>query len=139
MMALLDVVGQLVDLYESPMESLVVDLVDDARHPCAVVFIPALAFLKVVQEGIMCFVEILVVAAHLRLLKTLYELLLLFSRTLLGAERHAREQQGDGHDDILVIHIYRVLINSVGVCCVVQNYKKNSFEATNETQKAQIL
>jgi hypothetical protein len=38
-----------------------------------------------------------------------------------------------------VIHIYRVLINSVGVCCVVQNYKKKSFDATNETKRGQIL
>ena len=31
------------------------------------------------------------------------------------------------------------MINSVRVCCVVQSYKKKWFDATNETQKGQIL
>ena len=105
MMALLDVVGKLEHLQKSPMKPLVIDLVDDAGHACAVIFVPFVVLLKIPQEIVLCLVELLVVAAHLRLLKALHELLFHIWSLLLGAECHAGEQQSDGNDGLLIIHL----------------------------------
>ena len=105
MMALLDVVGKLEYLQKSPMKSLIINLVDNAGHACAVIFVPFVVLLKIPQEGVLCLVEVAVVAAHLCLLKTLHELLFHIWSLLLGTDCHACEQQSDGNDGLLIIHL----------------------------------
>ena len=75
-MSLADIVGETVNLDEGAMEALVVYVVDYSIHPHAVVLIPILVLLQVVQEGLVGIVKVGIAAADLSLLYTLCQLLL---------------------------------------------------------------
>ena len=58
LMSLTDIFGETVNLDEGAMEALVVYVVDYSIHPHAVVLIPILVLLQVVQEGFMGIVKV---------------------------------------------------------------------------------
>ena len=80
-MSVSDIVGDAINLDEGAMEALVVYVVDHSVHPNAVVLIPILVLLQVVQEGFVGIVKVRIAAANLSLLYTLCQLLLYFGST----------------------------------------------------------
>ena len=77
-MPLADIVGDAMNLDKGTMEAFVVNVVDHTVHPHAVVLIPILVLLQVVQEGLVGIVKVGIAAADLGLLYTLCQFLLYF-------------------------------------------------------------
>ena len=75
-MPIADIFGDAMNLDKSTVETLVVYVVDYSIHPHAVVLIPILVLLQVVQEGFVGTVKVRIAAADLSLLYTLCQLLL---------------------------------------------------------------
>ena len=113
LMALLDGVGDVVDLGKSPMESLVIHIIDHTVHPRTVVCAPVLVLLQIVHKRLVRLVEIRVAAVHLRLIEPLHHgllflrrllgLLLMACRCLLGDEGRAHRQQNYCENNLLQI------------------------------------
>ena len=80
-----DIVGETMNLDKGTMEAFVVNVVDHTVHPHAVVLIPILVLLQVVQEGLVGIVKVGIAAADLGLLYTLCQFLLYFGCTNLSA------------------------------------------------------
>ena len=76
-MAVLNIVVKEFNLAEGTMEILVVDIIDDAVHPCAVILLPLLALLQIAHISGVGIVEIGIAVCHLRLIEALHQLLLL--------------------------------------------------------------
>ena len=112
LMAILDVVRDVVDLGECTMEILMVHIVDNTIQPCTVVFLPVLAAFQIVHESLMRLIEVGVAAVHLRikdaleqdLLLLLWLLLIECRRFLPGSKRRAYNQHNHPTDN--PFHIY---------------------------------